>query len=138
MAASRLWPTAEAERRVELALAPANATVSSGVRVTMGCVSKQPARLCQWHFAAEKASKRHTLEPFEPRARKGLERTDCSLTLGAARTGHSGSWTCTLFPLEADNVVIVAEPAKLTVLGNTRHLELTTGRKVLTFNISSI
>ncbi len=40
--------------RPRLVLAPANATVSPGVGVTLGCAASTAVRACQWSFYPEK------------------------------------------------------------------------------------
>ncbi len=58
-----------------LLLAPANASVSAGVSVTLGCRANVEARLCQWSFfSQEQPLERRDLAAFSPSSRHSRER----------------------------------------------------------------
>ena len=69
---------------LKLVLAPANATVSPGVGVTLGCVASVPIEACQWSFySSTEPDKRHELAPFSPASKyqKRKGRTDVKVSL---------------------------------------------------------
>lgn len=114
--------TTSTEAPPRLVLAPANATVSEGVSVILGCKANTPVRTCHWAFYSSDAPLvRNDLAPFSPMSkhrRKNGRRddADCSLDLDNIAMKHKGKWVCSLLPLRHGKMFLISKPAFLDVL----------------------
>ncbi|TRY71227.1 hypothetical protein TCAL_06543 [Tigriopus californicus] len=107
----------------KLILAPANATISPNVSVTLGCKSNVPASQCQWAFySTVEPEKRKNLTPFSPSSpneRKkqfgGRAENDCSLTIHKIAAKYDGKWICSILPVSGDQKFLISKPAFLHI-----------------------
>ena len=103
----------------KLILAPANATVSTDVSVTLGCKSNVQAKMCQWFFApASDPGTERELSPFSPTSKKNRgfrQANDCSLTIKSIGEKYEGFWTCSVLPLTDQSRFMRSKPAYLRI-----------------------
>lgn len=104
-------------------LAPANATLSEGVGMTLGCVINVPVKKCYWAFHSKKSPfVRNEYTSFSPHFKKSDPRSerDCSLKIDPLEDKHSGFWICSAVPLfksgNGSRVVLMSKPAHISVI----------------------